>query len=255
VDPASAVAKALGYTAAPAPGQMAALQLTAQSTVALVNVACGTEGVVIMEVDVAGGATAPATTLCSKQEEVSPAGQDACTYTVASAAQPVTVAVAQVTAQALGKRVVSFGSQAEYDAVRASLTGSYASALLASGALAGLWVDAARSAYLPPGYTTPGAGEASLLAGASLALTNVPAANTVAAILLEACSEVDTTFGERTFAACWAALPHPPVRACVYDARMHAAVMVRVARAMPAWPERMCMDGTACRHLRPAAQA
>jgi hypothetical protein len=195
---------------------MAALQLTAQNTVALVNVACGTEGVVIMQVDVAGGASAPPTTLCSKQEEISPAGQDACTYTVASAAQPVTVAVAQVAAQALGKRVVSFGSQAEYDAVRASLTGSYAAALLASGALAGLWVDAARSAYLPPGYTAPAAGEAALLAGASLALTNAPAASTVAAILLEKCSEVDTTFGERTMPACMLCGPAPPCCPCVY---------------------------------------
>jgi len=196
VDPASAVAKALAYTSAPAPGQMAALQLTAQNTVALVNVACGTEGVALMQSDVAGGASAPASTLCSKQEEITPSGQDTCAYTVASETQPVTAAAAQAVSLALGKRVVSFASQAEFDAVRASLADSYAAALLASGALAGLWVDAAGSAYLPPGYSLPASGQASLLAGAALELSNAPAASTVAAILLEKCSEVDTSFGE-----------------------------------------------------------
>jgi hypothetical protein len=201
VDPASAVAQALGYTTAPAPGQMAALQLTAQKTAALVNVACGTEGVAIMSVDVAGGASAPGAVLCSNQEVITPPGQ-ACEYSVLDATQPKSASAAQASAQALGKRLVSFGSQAEYDAVRAAITSSYAYELLSGGTLAGLWVDAASSAYLPPGYSLPASSEASLLAGASLALSNVPAATTVAGSVLEKCAEVDSSVGKSPGSCC-----------------------------------------------------
>jgi hypothetical protein len=115
---------------------------------------------------------------------------------VLDAAQPKSASAAQAAALALGKRLLTFGSQAEFDAVRAAITSSYAFELLSSGALAGLWVDAAGSAYLPPGYSLPASGQASLLAGASLALSNVPVATTVAGTVLEKCAEVDSSIGE-----------------------------------------------------------
>ena len=80
--------------------------------------------------------------------------------------------------------------------MRESLAGSRAAALLARGALAGLWVDMASSAYLPDGYTLPGAGQASMLAGTSLTPKNVPVASSAAAVLVEKCSEIDDTIGE-----------------------------------------------------------
>ena len=198
VELASAVAAALQYKTAPGPGEMAALVLESGSVV-LKNVACGTEGVVVMQADVAGTASAPASIACAKQEAVDPAGCESCEtcdYTVLSASQPVSASAAEAAAAALGKRLVSFATEAEYDAVRASLAGSNAAALLASGALAGLWVDVVGSVYTPPGYTLPASGEAALLAGASLTLTNVPAASTLAGALLKKCSEVDSTIGE-----------------------------------------------------------
>jgi hypothetical protein len=197
VDPTSALAVALGYTSAPAPGQMAALQLVS-GAVRLVNVPCGTEGVVVMETQVAGAVSAPAATVCGKLEVVEPmcAPCEACDYAVLDAAKPISLAAADAAASALGKLLATFSSQEQYDAVRASLAGSNAAALLASGALAGLWVDMAGSAYRPDGYTLPAAGQASLLAGASLTPTNVPVATTVAAALVTKCAEVDTTIGE-----------------------------------------------------------
>ena len=91
---------------------------------------------------------------------------------------------------------MSFASEAEYNAVRESLAGSRAAALLARGALAGLWVDMAGSTYKPNGYSLPRAGQASMLAGASLTPTNVPTSSTVAAVLVKKCSEIDDSIGE-----------------------------------------------------------
>ena len=193
VDPTSALAAALGYASAPAPGEMNALVLVS-GNVRLVNVPCSKEGVALMETTVVGSADAPATITCTKQEAVQPEGQ-ACEYTVMGASEPSSASAAQEAAAALGKSLVSFASQAEYDAVRASLAGSNAAALLARGALAGLWVDMAGSVYTPDGYTLPRAGEASLLAGASLTPTNVPTATTVAGALVEKCSEVNDAIG------------------------------------------------------------
>jgi hypothetical protein len=163
--------------------------------VRLVNVPCGTEGVVVMETEVAGAASAPATTVCGKLEDIRPVNET-CDYAVLDATKPISLAAAEASTSALGKALVTFSSQEQYDAVRASLAGSNAAALLASGALAGLWVDMAGSVYRPDGYTLPASGQASLLAGASLTPTNVPVATTVAAALVTKCAEVDTAIGE-----------------------------------------------------------
>ena len=195
VDVPSALATALGYTSAPAPGQMAALVLVSANTVRLVNVPCGTEGVVVMQSDVAGGADAPTSITCGGQESINPLGQE-CSYAVLNVSRPISSLAAEDLARALGKRIASFASQAEYDAVRAAVAGTRAAALLARGSLRGLWVDMASSAYLPDGYTLPGPNEASILAGASLTPKNVPVSGTVAAVLVEKCSEVDDSIGE-----------------------------------------------------------
>ena len=195
VDPTSALAQALGYTSGPKAGEMAALALVSGS-VRLVNVPCSTEGVAVMQSDVVGGADAPAAITCSKQEALDPEGLT-CHYAVLNASQPVSASAAEAAAAALGKRLVSFATRAEYEAVRASLAGSNTGALLSGGALVGLWVDMAGSVYLPDGYTLPRAGEASLLAGTALTPTNVPTATTVAGALVESCSEVDDSIGEQ----------------------------------------------------------
>jgi hypothetical protein len=230
--------------------------------VALVNVACGTEGVVIMQVAVSGGASAPTAVLCSKQESITPPG-DSCEYSVLDATQPKSSGAAQAAALALGKRLVTFGSQAEFDAVRSAITSSYAYALLTSGALAGLWVDADSSAYLPPGYSLPASGQASLLAGAALALNNVPAATTVAGSVLEKCAEVDSSIGEgglqcckerlRALHPCACALPGP--RACWVLSTMHVCLGHRHLAPLLAAVTR---TGACCcprRDLRAAHQA
>ena len=194
VDAASALAAALGYAAGPASGEQAALVLQGSSVV-LKNVACATDGVAVMQTDVAGGASAPPSTVCTKQEAISPA-DEACTYTVVGAAQPLSASAAAEAARALGKQLLSFATQAEYEAVRASLAGSSSASLLATGALTGLWVDFVNSAFRPDGYSLPASGQASLLSGASLTPTNVPVATTVAAALVKKCSEVDESVGE-----------------------------------------------------------
>jgi hypothetical protein len=148
-----------------------------------------------METEVAGGAIAPASITCSRQEAIRPANET-CEYAVLNASQPMRISAAEDAAGALGKALLTFDSAQQYEAVRASLADSHAAALLAQGALRGLWVDMAGSAYLPAGYTPPVAGQASLLAGASLTPTNVPVATTVAAALVTKCTEVDTTIGE-----------------------------------------------------------
>ena len=195
VDNTSAVAVALGYKEEPAAGEMAALVLVAPNTVRLVNVPCSKEGVAVMQSDVVGGADAPTSITCGGEETVMPVGQE-CSYAVLNASRPVSRSAAEDLAAALGKRMVSFASEAEYVAVRESLAGSRAAALLARGALAGLWVDMASSAYLPDGYTLPGAGQASMLAGTSLTPKNVPVASSAAAVLVEKCSEIDDSIGE-----------------------------------------------------------
>ena len=256
VDVASSVAAALSYTVGPSAGQMAALRLVSSSTVALVNVACGTEGVAVMQTDVASPASAPSSTTCTKQEVITPQGE-ACDYAVLNAAQPVSSSAAVAAAQALGKKVLSFASKAEYDAVRASLAGSYAAELLASGALPGLWVDFVGSAYRPAGYSLPGPGEASLLAGAALTPANAPVASTTAGVLVKKCSELDDSVGEYACVAagqelrllacmptvphCGAALcPQAPWRACPHlqaRVRCPSSVTTRTAppACLPAW--------------------
>ena len=194
IDTSSPLAAALGYTAAPAAGQAPALMLSGGNVV-VQNVACSTEGVAVAQSDVVGGAPVPATLNCAGEEGVKPAGQE-CSYAVLNASRPVSRSAAEDLARALGKRMVSFASEAEYVAVRESLAGSRAAALLARGALAGLWVDMASSAYLPDGYTLPGAGQASMLAGTSLTPKNVPVASSAAAVLVEKCSEIDDSIGE-----------------------------------------------------------
>jgi hypothetical protein len=194
VDPTSALASSLGYTSGPKAGEMNALVLVS-GNVRLVNVPCSTEGVAVMQSDVVGGADAPATITCGAVEGVKAVGQE-CSYSVLNASRPISSTAAEDLALALGTRLVSFASEAEYTAVRESLAGSRAAALLVRGALAGLWVDMAGSAYMPDGYTLPGPGQASMLAGSSLTPTNVPLATTVGAVLVEKCSEVDDAIGE-----------------------------------------------------------
>jgi hypothetical protein len=195
VDPASAVAVALGYTSGPAPGQMAALVLVSPGTVRLVNVPCGTEGVALMQSDVVGGASAPTAITCGGEEGLAPTGQE-CSYAMLNVSRPVSSSAAEALATALGKRLVSFASEAQYTAILESLAGTRAAALLARGSLAGLWVDMEGSAYRPAGYSLPGPGQAAMLVGSSLTPTNVPVSSTVGAVLVQKCSEVDDAIGE-----------------------------------------------------------
>jgi hypothetical protein len=187
------LAVALGYTPAPVAGSMAALALVSGS-VRLVNVPRSTEGVALMQSDVAGTASAPAVITCAA-EEVMPTST-ACTYSIANSSRPIGSLAAQDLVAALGKRLVTFGSQQEYDDVRSAVAGTRASALISRGLLVGLWVDMAGSTYRPPGYVLPGPNQASLLAGSALTPTNVPVAGTVAGVLVEKCSELDDSVGE-----------------------------------------------------------
>ena len=201
VDPTSAQAVALGYTSGPAPGQMAALVLVSPGTVRLVNVPCGTEGVALMQSDVVGDASAPTAITCGGEEGLAATGQE-CSYAVLNVSRPVSSSAAEALATALGKRLVSFASEAQYTAILESLAGTRAAALLARGSLAGLWVDMEGSAYRPAGYSLPGPGQAAMLVGSSLTPTNVPVSSTMGAVLVQKCSEVDDAIGKCVCGAC-----------------------------------------------------
>jgi hypothetical protein len=98
------------------------------------NVACGTEGVAIMQSDMAVSTSTPAAGTCGALETLNPMSA-ACMYSVANTTLPVSISAAKILVSALGKRILSFASEAEYNAVRQYLSGTRTAYLLASGIL------------------------------------------------------------------------------------------------------------------------